>query len=99
LDGLVGGKTVKFRKKSPIIEAVQLLPETVEEVKKFTGNDRILKTEAWVDKAEPIYLILPHVGGTIVCEGEWIIKNENAENGFSICNPHLFTEIYERVEG
>ena len=82
----------KFRKKPIVIEAIQLLPKTFDEVCAFVGeenlNDGTLESECYVG-------IITLEGDHTAREYDWVIKGIAGE--FYPCKPTIFAQTYEPV--
>ncbi len=87
----------KYRKKPVVVEAVQLLPSTVDEIRKLASVK--------------VYLVGPHhpskqfgeldsatidtlEGKMVASPGDWIIRGVRGE--LYPCKPDIFTATYER---
>lgn len=82
---------MKFRKKLVIIEAIQWNgKDTLEEVKKFLGED----FECWWFNHDTIGI--KTLEGTLTASlGDWIIEGVKGEH--YACKPDIFEQTYEPV--
>jgi hypothetical protein len=81
-----------FRKKPVVIEAIQLVPETVRECLNFVGNAGMVVTQTF-DAGINIATL---EGVHHASYGDWIIKGVKGE--FYPCKPDIFEQTYELVE-
>jgi len=89
----------KFRKKPVVVEAVQLTPDTLNEVFKFTDAGS-LKDGKPAIVANPVTgeagLIIPTPEGPLKArEGDWVIKGVKGE--LYPCSPDIFEQTYTPV--
>lgn len=78
----------KFRKASPVVEAVQYDGSNVLEVIDFTNGS------AYKYGGKDDTIIIPAIAGDIqVITGDWIIKD--FEGNFYLCKPDTFQKTYE----
>ena len=88
----------KYRKKPVIIDAVQLLPTTLNpDVVNFIGEERNYPDckVAGIDPADGKFKIKT-LEGTMIAEiGDFIIKGVNGE--FYPCKPDIFEKTYDAV--
>lgn len=86
----------KFRKKPVIVEAVQLLPETVQECYDFVGaKGNFPECGMGIDPADGQFKITTLEGVHIASVGDFIIKGVKGE--FYPCKPDIFEATYEPV--
>lgn len=96
---------MKYRKKPVVIEAIQLKRDNIVAVLRFMGQE--VKREYWqdfdrftdyekyvIDKGLEINTLEGELRAPI---GWWIIKGVKGE--FYPCDPEIFEETYEKVEG
>ncbi len=90
---------MKYRKKSEVIEAVQLSWDTWNEMCDFVGVGKLVDGKAEGKKVgEEIQLIIPTFGGLITAhEGDFVIKGAQGE--FYLRKSDIFEQTHERVEG
>ena len=83
---------MKFQKKPVVIEAIQALPENIDEILSWSTNERPIKiaTEHY-PKMEIFITTLE--GMMRADEGDWIIKGVNGE--VYPCKPDIFEATYE----
>jgi len=87
---------MKFRKKSVIIEAVQLVDtkDSLAEILKLGNNLGILPNP----ESGLFYLTIKTLEGTMRADiGDWIIRGVKGE--LYPCKPDIFEQTYEPVEG
>lgn len=101
---------MKYRKKPVVIEAVQLLPQTIKQVYEFIHghpplkkNPSAMDEEKWWEyellvKEEGMRLktLESHNETQIASIGDYVIKGVKGE--FYPCKPDIFEETYESVE-
>ena len=97
----------KYRKKPVVIEAVQLLWTTWNEMCDFVGVGKLSDGKpqgcyvdedgkTTLDNSKRIGLHIPTLAGwMLVVEKDWIIKGVNGE--FYPCKPDIFEKTYEPV--
>lgn len=99
----------KFRKKPVIIEAIQLLRETWEEVCEFiesksqyfgrgvfVHSDNTYSLEPKNFESDRIGVLIPTLEGNMLAiQGDWIIKGIQGE--FYPCKPDIFESTYDEV--
>lgn len=89
---------MKFRKKPVVIEAVQLLWSTWNEMCEHAGVGKLSdgKPEGRQD-GEKIGMNIPTLEGLMIAsEGDWIIRGVKGE--IYPCKPDIFEATYEAVE-
>ena len=85
-----------YRKKPVIIEAVQLRPDTVDEVIEFlgvTGKGSFQDCGYGIDPADGKFKITTLEGVMIAEIGDYIIKGVKGE--FYPCKPDIFEQTYD----
>lgn len=89
----------KFRKKPVVIEAVRLLPDTLQEVYDFLGitnKGGFSRCGSGIDPEDGLFKIATLEGVMVASVGDWIIRGVNGE--FYPCKPDIFEATYESVE-
>lgn len=82
----------KFRKKPVIIEAIQLRPDTLEEIKEWITVDTFIGMDNGI-----LYLEIPTLEGVMRASvNDWVIKGVRGE--FYPCKPDIFEMTYEKEE-
>jgi hypothetical protein len=88
---------MKYRKKPVVIDAIQLTPQTIQQVREFITTEF---TEAFTlddfGKTVPIINIRTLEGWIQASNGDYIIKGVAGE--FYPCKPAIFDATYELVE-
>lgn len=86
----------KFRKKPVVIEAIQLLPNTVQECCDFIGaKGNFPECGMGIDPADGQFKITTPEGVHTADVGDFIIKGVKGE--FYPCKPDIFEATYEPV--
>lgn len=80
---------MRYRRKTDVVEAMQLTKSNREEVIKFVGAVNV-KTKPWDPKN--LYLIKGPREDDFVEVGSYVIKREN---GFEVLPPAIFQAMYE----
>jgi hypothetical protein len=92
----VNDSVKKFRKKTVVIEAVQLREDTVGDCYVFldvAGKGNFPETGFGIDPADGQFKITALEGVEVADIGDWIIKGVNGE--FYPCKPDIFEKTYE----
>lgn len=85
----------QYRAKSVVIEAVQLTPESLRDIKRWIGAPARIHTDG-VPLGAPIKLAIDTRAGAMLADfGDWIIKGLGE---FYPCKPEIFEAAYEPVE-
>jgi hypothetical protein len=84
-----------YRKRPVEIEARQLTPETVRDIKRWIGTSARIHTDG-VPLGAPIKLAIFTLEGVMLADfGDWIIRGVQGE--FHTCKPDVFDTTYEEV--
>lgn len=88
-------KSIKFRKKPIVVEAIQLTSDSFDDCIEFIGEENL---GDGTDKEEGCITIdtLEGVFDAHSDYGDWIIKGIKGE--FYPCKPDIFEATYEKVE-
>ena len=91
---------MKFRKKPVVIEAVQLLIDSFEEVESFVGctsmNRHYINERDFLNKTNPVGLFIETLEGNMLASvGDYVIKGVSGE--FYPCKPDIFAATYDLV--
>ncbi len=82
------GKSMKYRKKPVVIEAIQLNPLNIEQIEEFVGGDLGKDMEGNT-------VIATLEGAMKVSMGDYVIKGIKGE--FYPCKPDIFLATYDAV--
>jgi hypothetical protein len=86
----------RYRKKPVEIEARQLTPETLKDIKQWVGPSARVHTDG-VPLGAPIKLAIDTLEGTMLADfGDWILMGVKGE--FYPCRDDIFRETYEPVD-
>lgn len=86
----------KYRKKPVEIEAHQLTPQTLKEIKAWIGPSAHVHTEG-IPLGDPVKLAIVTLEGTMFADfDDYIICGVKGE--FYPCKPDIFEETYEVAE-
>lgn len=83
----------RYRKKPVEIEARQLTPGTLDDIKRWIGASARIHTDG-VPLGAPVKLAIDTLEGVMLADfGDWIIKGVQGE--FYPCKPDIFAATYE----
>ncbi len=86
----------KYRKKPVVIEARQLTPESLRDIKRWIGAPARIYTDG-VPLGALIKLAIDTLDGVMLADfGDWIIKGVAGD--FYPCPPEIFAVTYESIE-
>jgi hypothetical protein len=87
---------LQYRAKSVVIEAVQLTPKSLRDIKQWIGAPARIHTDG-VPLGAPIKLAIDNPAGVMLADfGDWIIRGMQGE--FYPCRDDTFEATYEPVE-
>lgn len=82
---------MKYRKKPVVIEAIKYTGYNYEEVRNFTGKDKVIIS------IEPRYVTIETIEGSMKANpDDFIIRGVKGE--FYPCKPDIFEMTYEKIE-
>lgn len=85
----------QYRQKSVEIEARQLTPETLRDIKRWIGPPARIHTDG-VPLGAFVKLAIDTPEGTVLADfGDWIIQG--VQGAFHPCDPEIFAATYEPV--
>lgn len=88
----------KYRKKPIVIEAVQLTPTNLEEIKVFAELGRLSHGNAQLEDGKRLKVFIPTLEGLMTANQEdWIIRGVAGE--LYPCKNDIFLATYDLVEG
>ena len=88
---------MRFRKKPVVIEARQVVPETIDEIAAWCGGDPFMLTDPEYGTPGPHGIAIDTLEGTMHADwGDWVIQGVAGE--FYPCKPDIFEATYDEVE-
>lgn len=86
----------KFRKKPPVVEAVQVQWQNASEVAEWCGGT-ITQQQAIPHGGMIVEIDIPNIQGSMVASHfDWVIKDD--KGGFCSCKPDIFEATYDAVD-